>query len=94
MPYTVTRLTVDDYPHWRRAFEENAEAREESGSRGGHVFWNDDDHADVVVFLAWDDLDDAREYMDSEAIREEVEEGDVQGEPETLYLEELGRLNA
>lgn len=94
MPYTVTRMTVDDYPHWRRAFEDNAEAREEAGSRGGHVFWNDDDHEDVVVFLAWNDLDEARAYMASEAVETEVEEGEVRGEPETLYLEELGRLNA
>lgn len=93
MPYTLTRMTVEDFPHWRRAFEENADAREEAGSRGGHLFRGDDDHAEIVVFLAWDDLGDAREYFESDAVREEREAGEVAGEPEVLYLEELGRLN-
>lgn len=93
MPYTLTRMKVEDFPHWRRTFEENADAREEAGSRGGHLFRNDDDHAEVVVFLAWDDLGDARDYLDSDAVREEREAGDLQGEPDTVFLEELGRLN-
>lgn len=93
MPYTVTRQEVGDYPGWRRAFEENADAREEAGSRGGHIFKNEDDRLDVVVFLAWDDLDDARAYLEGEAIEEELAEGQVE-QRETLYLEELGRPNA
>lgn len=94
MPYTVTRQTVGDFPHWRREFEENADAREEAGSRGGHIFRAEDDHSQVVVFLAWEELEQAREYMQSDAVEEELEEGQVEGEPETLFLEELGRLNA
>ena len=92
MPYTVTRQRVGDYPGWRRAFEENADAREEAGSRGGHIFRTEDDRLDVVVFLAWSDLDDARDYLEGEAVEEEVAEGEVE-ERETLYLEELGRPN-
>lgn len=92
MPYTVTRQQVGDYPGWRRAFEENADAREEAGSRGGHIFRSEDDRSEIVVFLAWDDLDDARDYLEGEAIDEEVAEGGVERR-ETLYLEELGRPN-
>lgn len=93
MPYTLTRMKVEDYPHWRRAFEENADAREEAGSRGGHLFRSDEDRSDVVVFLAWNDLGDAREYLSSDAVREEREAGGVEGDAEVLFLEELGRLN-
>lgn len=92
MPYTVTRQTVGDFPRWRRAFEDNADAREEAGSRGGHIFRDDADHDRVVVFLAWEDLGDAREYLESEHVEEEREEGGVE-DRDTLYLEELGRPN-
>jgi heme-degrading monooxygenase HmoA len=92
MPYTVTRQTVGDYPKWRRAFEDNADARGEAGSRGGHIFRNDADRDEVVVFLAWEDLDDARDYLEGEATEEERDAGEVEGR-ETLYLEELGRPN-
>lgn len=92
MPYTVTRMQVEKFPRWRRAFEENADAREEAGSRGGHLFWEREDHGRVVVFLAWEDLDDARDYFASDAVEEEREKGGVR-EPETLFLEEIGRPN-
>lgn len=92
MPYSVTRMTVEKFPKWRRAFEENSDAREEAGSRGGHLFWDDEDHDRVVIFLAWEDLDDARDYFASDSVAEELEEGAVQ-EPETFFLEEIGRPN-
>lgn len=93
MPYTVSRQSVGNYPHWRRTFDENAEEREEAGSRGGHIFRNDADSGDVIVFLAWEELDGARDYFESEAVEEEVEEGELEEAPEVLYLEELGRPN-
>lgn len=93
MPYTITRQSVTEYAKWRRAFEEHADDREEAGSRGGHIFRNDEDPQDVIVFLAWEDLDRAREYLESEQVREEWEEGGLEGDPEVLYLEELGRPN-
>lgn len=93
MPYTITRQSVAEYAKWRRAFEEHADEREEAGSRGGHIFRNDEDAGDVIVFLAWEDLDRAREYLESDLVREEWEKGGVEGEPEVLYLEELGRPN-
>ena len=92
MPYTVTRMKVEKFPKWRRAFEDNADAREEAGSRGGHLFWDDEDHGRVVIFLAWEDLDDARDYFGSDALAEEHEQGGVEA-PETHFLEEIGRPN-
>lgn len=91
MPYTIVRQRVQDFPRWRRAFDENAEAREEHGSKGGHLFRNPADRADIVLFLAWEDLERAREYLASETVVEERERGRVEAAPEVLYLEELGR---
>ncbi|MDP2479588.1 MAG: antibiotic biosynthesis monooxygenase [Candidatus Palauibacterales bacterium] len=91
MPYTVVREHVGNYARWRRAFEEHSGSRKEAGSRGGHIFRSSEDRDEVVVFLAWEDLDRARQYLDSEAVREEREAGEVDGDPDVLYLEELGR---
>jgi quinol monooxygenase YgiN len=91
MPYTVVREHVGNYARWRRAFEDHEGSREEAGSRGGHIFRSSEDHDDIVVFMAWEDLDRARKYLDSETVREEREAGEVEGDPDVLYLEELGR---
>lgn len=90
MPYSIMRARVGDFPKWRRAFDENSEAREEAGSNGGHLFRSSDDRDEVVLFLAWDDLQDARDYFSSEAVDEEREAGQFE-EEEVLYLEELSR---
>lgn len=90
MPYSIMRARVGDFPKWRRAFAENSEAREEAGSNGGHLFRDWDDRDRVVVFLAWEDLEDAREYFTSEAVEEEREAGEMEDD-EVLFLEELGR---
>ncbi len=90
MPYSIMRARVGDFPRWRRAFDENSDAREEAGSNGGHLFRSNDDRDEVVVFLAWEDLQDARDYFSSETIDEEMEAGDVEDD-EVLFLEELSR---
>lgn len=93
MPYTIVRQRVKDFPRWRRAFDEHADARQAAGSRGGHIFRVPDDREDVVVFLAWSDMEKARGYLSSAEVREELEAGGVEGEPEVMFLEELARPN-
>lgn len=91
MPYTLYRHRVENFPRWRRAFEDHAEARKEAGSRGGHIFRSSGDRSEIVVFLAWEDLDRARRYLESEEVAEELEQGEGEGDPDVTYLEELGR---
>lgn len=91
MPYSIVRQRVENYPRWRRAFEGHAEARENAGSRGGHLFRNPEDPAEMVVFLAWEDLGKARSYLeDSPEVEEEREVGGLTDRT-VLLLEELGR---
>lgn len=91
MPYVLVTQRIENYPKWRRSFEDHAEEREEAGSTGGHIFRDTEDKDLVTLFLAWEDLDDAREYLHSETVQEELEAGQVSGEPEIRYLEELGK---
>lgn len=91
MPYSIVLQQVERYPKWRRAFEEHAAAREEAGSRGGHLFRDPADAGRVVVFLAWDDLEKARSYLEgSPEVEEERAAGGVTDRV-VLLLEELGR---
>lgn len=91
MPYSIVRQRVGNYARWRRAFDDHGEAREAAGSRGGHLFRSVDDPAEVVVFLAWEGLDRAREYLEgSPEVSAEAEAGGVT-ERDLCLLEELGR---
>lgn len=91
MPYVLVTQRVKNFPKWRRAFEENAESREEAGSTGGHIFRDTEEQDLITLFLSWKDLDRAREYLSSDEVAREHDAGDVEGEPDVRYLEELGR---
>lgn len=91
MPFSIVRQRVENYPKWRRSFDEHAEAREAAGSRGGHLFRDPGDPAEIVVFLAWEDREKARRYLqESPEIEEESEVGGIT-DRRVLFLEELGR---
>lgn len=91
MPYVLVTQRVENYPKWRRAFEENAGEREEAGSTGGHIFRDVEEQDRITLFLAWDDLDAAREYLNSESVKAELEAGEVEEAPRIRYLEQMGR---
>lgn len=91
MPYVLLTQRVKNYAKWRRSFEENAEKREEAGSTGGHIFRDTEDRELITLFLSWQDLDRAREYLSSDEVAEEREAGGVTGEPDVQFLEEMGR---
>lgn len=91
MPYVLVTQRVQNYPKWRRSFEEHAEDREEAGSTGGHIFRDVDDNDRITLFLAWEDLDSAQKYLTSETVEQELEAGQVEQEPKIRYLEEMGK---
>lgn len=91
MPYSIVRQRVEHYARWRRAFDENAEGRAEAGSRGGHLFRVPEDPEQLVIFLAWEDLERARRYLEgAPQVAEEEATGGVT-DRDVLLLEELGR---
>ncbi|MGH2369403.1 MAG: cyclase, partial [Chloroflexota bacterium] len=65
MPSLLIRHHVADYPAWKAVFDEHAPTRRANGSRGGWLFRDAVDPNEVLVLLAWDDLDRARLFVDS-----------------------------
>ena len=89
MPYLLVRHAVEDYAAWKDVFDEHAAAREEAGSLGGRLFRSSDDAEDVVTLMEWESAERAREFAESDDLRETMERAGVVGEPEVAFLEEL-----
>jgi heme-degrading monooxygenase HmoA len=89
MPYTLLRAKVEDYERWKPGFDEHSTSRRESGSKGGRLFRNADDPNEVVILLEWDDLENARQFTQSEDLREAMQRHGVAGQPEIFFLEEV-----
>ena len=97
MPFLLERHKVRDYDRWKEVFDEDADNRAASGSRGARIVRNADDPSKVIVLFEWENLEMARERVGSEALSQKFDEAGVaEGVQRTefYFLEEAGSLRA
>jgi heme-degrading monooxygenase HmoA len=88
MPYLLVRHKVMDYEQWKSAFDAHSLTRQASGSRGGWLFRNASDPNELIVLLEWDVLEAARQYAQSEELREVMQRAGVVGRPTISFLKD------
>ena len=86
MIHVLVRHKVENYDAWKPVFDSHAEMRRQAGSQGGQVLRGLDDPNEVCVLLQWDDLDSAREFVQSPGLHEAMRRGGVIGKPEVQFL--------
>jgi heme-degrading monooxygenase HmoA len=89
MPSMFVRHNVEDYERWKPVFEEHGSTRRESGSKGVRLFRNADSPNETVILLEWADLEKARQFAQSEDLRETMKRAGVADEPDVYFLEEV-----
>jgi heme-degrading monooxygenase HmoA len=82
MPYILVRQEVEDYIKWKPVFDDSSSFRRENGSKGRSVFSGKDNPKEVVVLLEWDHLGKAREFIQSDELREAMQKAGVVGKPD------------
>lgn len=92
MPYGLqVGLKVADYAKWKSAFDSGdaIAARKAGGEKWYQIFRTVDDPNTLVLFFAWDTLDNLRNYSQSEGLQELMQRADVTDPGESYFLEEL-----
>jgi heme-degrading monooxygenase HmoA len=82
---------MQDYAAWKAMFDEHGAARRAAGSTGGRLFRNSDDPSELVILLEWDNLDRARQFVQSDDLRQAMERAGVTDQPDIYFLEEADR---
>jgi heme-degrading monooxygenase HmoA len=91
MPYLLVHHNVEDYARWRRIYDEHAATRKASGASGtaaGRVFRSAADPNELVILLEWDDLEKARQFAQSEDLRQTMQRAGVVDQPDVYFLNE------
>ena len=91
MPYLLVRHRVDDYGRWKPGFDEHGTTRKSHGSAGGLLLRNADDPNELVILLEWDDLAKARQFAQSDDLRETMQRLGVADRPDIYFLDEIDR---
>lgn len=81
------RHPVADFGKWKRVYDDFDEERTEMGVEDDAVFQAVDDPNDVTVWHDFETMDDAREFADSDRLREVMGEAGVAGEPTIWFTE-------
>ncbi len=94
MPSVLVRHKVEDYDKWRAVFYQHGSTREASGSQGARILRNAKDPNELVIMLEWDDLERARQFFQSEELRQRMQRAGVIGQPVVEFLEDVERSSA
>jgi len=94
MPYMLVRHKVSDLAKWRPLFDEHATVRKEFGFKGAQAFKNVDDPNELVVLFEVEDVERARQFSQSDELREAMERAGVSDVPDVFLLEEEAKTSA
>jgi heme-degrading monooxygenase HmoA len=81
--------TVDRALRGKPAFDAHGATRKASGSKGGRLLRSAEDPNELVILLEWDNLQKARQFAQSDDLRNTMQRAGVVGKPEVSFLEEL-----
>jgi heme-degrading monooxygenase HmoA len=87
MAHLLVRQKVEDYATWKAAFDTDAGIRASGGSQGGHIFQNTNDPHEVVILLAWDTMDNLRQFAQADDLQQRMQRAGVVGPPAIVFLD-------
>ncbi len=78
--------TIEDYSKWKKAFDEDEPLRIEAGLELRAISTNADDPAIVNVMFATNDIDKAKNLINSDELKKKMSAAGVRSEPEFTVL--------
>ena len=90
MVFVMVRHRVKDVDNWKVGFDAAVRFRRWGGERVYYLFQRDEDPNEVIALFEWDTLRHARAFFTSDEIRQAMEKAGVEGNPEILYLHDIG----
>ena len=91
MTYVMVLHHVEDYDRWKPVFDENSDIRKDRGSKGAFILRNNNDPNHLVVLTEWENIENAKNFAESEDLKNTMVKAGVIGRPAVFYLEEIER---
>ena len=88
MPYLLVRHKVADYAKWKAVFDAGIALRRVGGEKSYRIFRTAEDPSDLLMLFEWEDLDKARQFINSPVLKIGMERSGVMEELGHWFLEE------
>lgn len=89
MVHVLVRHKVSDYSRWKQAFDSHLNLRKHAGETACRIFHTVDDPREVVLFLDWEGIEQARKFMSSDELGKAMQQAGVEGVPDVRYIEDV-----
>jgi quinol monooxygenase YgiN len=95
MPYVLGVFQVRDFTEWKSAhdIENGAAMRKAAGMKSYQIFHSEDDPNKVVHLSQWDNMDDARKFLQSDELQKANQQSGVMNMSDIYYLEEVEKAS-
>lgn len=90
MPHVLIIHEVEFYPAWKLVFDQAENIRKRAGEISYQLLKHDNDANNIVHFSAWNSLENARRFFESEELVEIRKKAGVKA-PNFIYLHEIAR---
>ena len=81
-------------PRGNLFFDKDGASRKASGSKGGHIYRNANNSNELVIILKWDNLEKARTFVQSDGLKNVMEQASVADKPDIYFLDEIEEVKA
>jgi quinol monooxygenase YgiN len=88
MAALIVHHKVQDYLAWRKVFDETTLARTRFGSTGQQVYRSPSDPNEITILTEWKDISQARDYTQSNEMKEAMHNAGVISQPDVMFLDE------
>lgn len=85
----LVQITVKDFAQWKIEFDGNAPAREKAGQKSVQIFVDEINNHNITGLFEWDDSERARDFFESDELKEVMEKSGVSTNPKIHYLTKI-----
>lgn len=90
MPFTLNiNFKIEDFAKWKSDWDSSIDMRKAVGQGAFQIFRTVDDPNNIVLLIEWDNLENARKFMQSADLKEALKRSGVTDFGDTFYLEEV-----
>jgi heme-degrading monooxygenase HmoA len=91
MTYVMVMHKVEDFEKWKSIYDEHGAMRKKLGSKGAFAFRNSEDPNEMIIISQWDDMESAKNFAESDSLKNAMQNAGVKGKPDVYFLDEIER---
>jgi hypothetical protein len=86
MPYLLVRSKASDFSKWKPEYDAHLAARQKARLKQEYLLHNLDDPNEIILLFEAEDVQKAREFVNSSDLREAMQKAGVVDKPDFYFL--------